>query len=316
VKYPSLKNNKNITLAVKIVISLTIIASIVRYIILNLSSLENIRLKIDIFNLGLSFLFLMIYIFNQFVLWYYLTRLNGCSIGFIKSIAYRAYSEFGKYVPGKVLSYAMLFYSYGKENKSKTHLAFTMFIELLGGVLASTLIFLVSIYCTDNEEFNQYRAVTIIFLILFFIFIHPKILNLVINLLYLTIKAKPVYITLSYVQLLSIVFLYLINFMLYGLAFMIFINSILPLPFANFYFITGIIAASGVVGMFAFFVPAGLGIREGILTVALSTILPPVIAGIVALSSRIWMVLAEIILISIIFLVSRIKRSESIISLS
>lgn len=59
---------------------------------------------------------------------------------------------------------------------------------------------------------------------------------------------------------------------------------------------TGTIAA-GLISLFTIFVPAGMGVRENILTLALKELMPLIFAGVVSLASKVWLILGEIILL-------------------
>ncbi len=217
------------------------------------------------------------------------------------------YSEFGKYVPGKVFGYAMLLYTYSKENRSKINVAFCMFFELLASVLAVSLIFLFSIFFINIPEFIEYRVDALILILFFFILIHPRILNYLSDISLKIVKREPVHLNISYFQLIKIVFLYILNFMVFGVAFVLFINSIYPVSFSDYLFITGTTAGAGLIGLFAIFVPAGLGVREGVLVFTLSLIIPPAFAGIIALTSRIWLTFGEVFLFGLVFGSSKTK---------
>jgi len=307
-----LKINKDrILLIFRTAISLIIIFFIAKYIKSNANALKDIKFQINYCYLIISFIILLLYIFNQFLLWHYITKQNGCNLVFSKSIISRAYSEFGKYIPGKVFGYAMLFYIYSKENQSKLLLTFSMFFELLASVLAAALIFLFSIFFTDIHEFQKYRLVSLILLVVFFIVIHPKILNYFSAIFFRITKREPVNLSLSYLQIIKLISLYVVNFMLFGVAFVLFIKSIYSIPFSNYLFITGTTAAAGLIGLFAIFVPAGLGVREGVLVFTLSFVMPPALAGIIALTSRLWLTFTEIFLFGLIYCLSKIKVKEN-----
>lgn len=296
---------------IKIIVSTVIIIFIVRYVKINGNTLKDFEFHFNYFYLTISFIILLIYIFNQFGLWYFITIQNQCSISFSNSIATRAYSEFGKYIPGKVFGYAMLLYAYSKANQSKKLIAICMFFELLASVLAVTLIFILSVFFTDVSVFEKYRIFALSLLVLFFVLIHPKILNYFSDIFLKIVKREPVQLKVSYIQLLKLVLLYAANFMVFGVAFVIFINSIYPVAFSNYFFITGTTAGAGLIGMFAIFVPAGLGVREGVLVFTLSFVMPPALAGVIALTSRLWMTFAEVFLMSLIFGFSKFKSKRT-----
>jgi uncharacterized membrane protein YbhN (UPF0104 family) len=300
------KNKDRILKLVKTIISVTIVFFIIRYIKANSNTLKNFEFHINYVYLTISFIILLIFILNQFFLWYYITKLNRCNIEFSKSITARAYSELGKYIPGKVFGYAMLLYAYSKANQSKMLVSFGMFFELLASTLATSLIFILSVFFTDVLVFEKYRIVALVLLVLFFILIQPKILNFF-SVWFLKIaKREPVKINVTYLQLIKIILLYVINFMIFGVAFVFFIKSIYNISFYNYLYITGTTAVAGLIGLFAIFVPAGLGVREGILVFTLSYIIPPALTGIIALASRLWMTFAEILLFGLIFSFSKL----------
>ena len=297
------KSSDTLKLILKITISLIIIFFIVEYIKSNIATLKDFKFHINYYYLTASFTIVLFYIFNQFLLWHYITKQNGCNLGFCKSISSRAYSEFGKYIPGKVFGYAMLFYIYSKENKSKALLSFSIFFELLASTLAAALIFLLSVFITDISEFRHYRFVALILLLCFFIIIHPGILNYFSRLFFKIMKREPIKMNISYYQLLKIILLYSLNFFIFGFAFVLFTKSIYSVSFSDYMFITGATVGAGIIGLFAFFVPAGLGVREGVMVFMLSFLMPPAMAGIIALSSRIWLTFAEVFLFGIIYII-------------
>jgi glycosyltransferase 2 family protein len=295
------KNRKKIIQLIKVIISIVIIFFIFRYINSNTKALSNLSGNLNYFYLVTSFIIILIYIFNQFVLWYYITKQNKCNISFSNSIIARAYSEFGKYVPGKIFGYGLLLYAYSKENQSKVLVAFCMVFELLSSMLAAALILLFSLYYSGIQEFEKYRIAALILLAFFFVLIHPKILNYFLSFILKIAKREPIQINMTYIQLIKIIFLYVANFMVFGVAVVLFINSVYPVSFSYYFYITGTTTAAGLIGLFAIFVPAGLGVREGILLFTLSLIIPPSFAGIIALLSRIWLIAGEIILFGLIY---------------
>lgn len=87
---------------------------------------------------------------------------------------------------------------------------------------------------------------------------------------------------------------YLLLWGLLGTAFFLFINSIYPVDFSQLTMVTGIYAVAWSIGFLSFLTPSGLGVREGILSLLLTTVLPPAVAMLVALLSRLWTLSAEL----------------------
>jgi uncharacterized membrane protein YbhN (UPF0104 family) len=78
-----------------------------------------------------------------------------------------------------------------------------------------------------------------------------------------------------------------------GLAFAALVASLASLAAADVPLVVAAYAAAYAAGFLALLTPAGLGVREGVLVVALAPVLPAGPALVVALVSRVWMMLAE-----------------------
>jgi glycosyltransferase 2 family protein len=79
-----------------------------------------------------------------------------------------------------------------------------------------------------------------------------------------------------------------------GLAFAALVASLASLAAADVPLVVAAYAAAYAAGFLALLTPAGLGVREGVLVVALAPVLPAGPALVVALVSRVWMMLAEL----------------------
>jgi glycosyltransferase 2 family protein len=87
---------------------------------------------------------------------------------------------------------------------------------------------------------------------------------------------------------------YAAYWLLTGLAFAVFVRSLYPLPAGDVPLAAAAYAAAYAAGFLSLLTPAGLGVREGVLVVALAPVLPAGPALVVALLSRLWMMLAEL----------------------
>jgi glycosyltransferase 2 family protein len=79
-----------------------------------------------------------------------------------------------------------------------------------------------------------------------------------------------------------------------GLAFAALVASLYPLAPGDVPLVVAAYAAAYAAGFLALLTPAGLGVREGVLVVALAPVLPAGPALVVALLSRVWMMLVEL----------------------
>jgi uncharacterized membrane protein YbhN (UPF0104 family) len=75
---------------------------------------------------------------------------------------------------------------------------------------------------------------------------------------------------------------------------MVFVNSIVSVPWSQYLSLTAAFAFSYTLGFLAIFVPGGLGVREGILILLLSHYFPLPVATLISLFSRLWMTAVEV----------------------
>jgi glycosyltransferase 2 family protein len=99
-----------------------------------------------------------------------------------------------------------------------------------------------------------------------------------------------------------------------GLAFAALVRSLAPLPADAVPLVVAAFAAAYAAGFLALVTPAGLGVREGVLVVALAPLLPAGPALVVALVSRAWMMLVELAAAGTATLVARRLGARSRVS--
>lgn len=287
---------------IKVFLSLLIVIFIVRYLKNNFVNFNPESLKFNWLNLTISTLLVSIFFYNQYLLWYLITKINKCNLQLQNTIRLRALSEIGKYLPGKVFGYAILMYNYSINGHSKSKLLICFTIELLGNILAIMLIFFTSIIFEDQINDRNRIFIVLAFFIISIVIIHPKTINFVIDIFNKYFKRSTEYIEVSFFLLFCIVILYMINFYIFGFAFIFLINSISYVSFTNILFITSSTTIAGLIGLISIFVPAGLGVREGMLLISLNGILGPVLSASIALVSRLWMTIAELLIIGIVYI--------------
>lgn len=92
-----------------------------------------------------------------------------------------------------------------------------------------------------------------------------------------------------------------------GVAFFLFVNSLYLIYWTQLHLIMGCYAFAWLIGFLSFLTPGGLGGREGILGLLLSSYMPPAQATLCALLCRMWMITAEIVLAGTAFFLIRSK---------
>lgn len=90
--------------------------------------------------------------------------------------------------------------------------------------------------------------------------------------------------------------IYLSLWVCLGISFYLFVKSIYPIPVLHLPIITSIYAFAWSISFMTLVTPGGLGVREGILSLLLTSCLSPATATLVALLSRLWVICVEILL--------------------
>jgi uncharacterized membrane protein YbhN (UPF0104 family) len=98
---------------------------------------------------------------------------------------------------------------------------------------------------------------------------------------------------------------YAVYWVVTGLAFAALVASLYPIAAGDVPLAVAAYAAAYAAGFLALLTPAGLGVREGVLVVALAPVLPAGPALVVALLSRVWMMLVELAGAAVAHLVAR-----------
>jgi uncharacterized membrane protein YbhN (UPF0104 family) len=102
----------------------------------------------------------------------------------------------------------------------------------------------------------------------------------------------------------------IISWVIGGVGFYLFVDSVYPVAPPYILFLTGALAISSTLGLIAIFAPSGLGVREGALVYLLLLMMPAPVAVIISILTRIWMTLIEIGLIGMVYLLGQIQQRK------
>ncbi|HUH13187.1 MAG TPA: lysylphosphatidylglycerol synthase domain-containing protein [Longimicrobiales bacterium] len=136
--------------------------------------------------------------------------------------------------------------------------------------------------------------------------VHPAVINFGLRLVPRALHESVLAWRGSWLEGVRLLVLATVYWLLYAGAFWLFVDALVDIPPASVLLLGGVNALSFVVGYLVFVVPAGLGPREGVITVALAGVVGGTgMAGVVALASRLWIVAAELIGAGISLLLER-----------
>ena len=265
------------------------------------------------FPLVLSTLIFAFSYFIQIWAWYLITFNLKIAIPFHETLASWFYSQLGKYLPGKVWILLSRFYFYESKGKSRTAIMIAFYFETITMVMAAGLIFLVSLlFSSDIHSFYLGKSHPWLpfLIILPLLFLHPKVLQRAINRALTYLNREPISISMSYADVLWILAVCLLCWVMGGVGFYLFIDSVFIVSGKHILFLTGALAISSILGLVAVFAPSGLGVREGFLVYLLSSIMPSSVAVILSVLTRLWVTFIEIGLVTVVYLAGKLKRKR------
>ena len=252
------------------------------------------------------FLLLGVYLMGGFG-WTLVLRMLGVKIAGAKGVSIFLLSLFGRYIPGGVWSALSRVYLCRLEGIPDSRSAVSILLEQTYPVVSAGLVFAVSLLFWDDTGPVLRVLPALVLLPLFFVFLHPRPFLKIVNPVLAKFGRGPIHLSLSFNQMLILAGYYSLQWVVTGGAFYLFIRAFYPLGGYYIPILCGIYAISFTAGYLAFFMPAGLGVREGVLTILLSLFIPMPVAIGVSLLSRLWLIGVEIVIL-LVFLINRETR--------
>ena len=217
-------------------------------------------------------------------------------------------SEPGKYLPGKVGQFIGMATLCRSLEISRDEAIASTLLHLTFRCLLGCFIGVPLLLSTQAREFllnmltnlwhNSFRATAFILVIIglgavFFTLFRKHVSS---KKVYLQKITPAIF---SFKKLFQLIVMHLLLCLCTGVSFFMFVKSIYPVQIAQLPIISSIYPLAWSLGFMSLITPSGLGVRESVLSMFLTTCLPPVTATLVALLSRLWLINMDIILAGI-----------------
>lgn len=292
---------------IKIVLTIVVLIILFHIIQDNYNEIKKYEFNFRISYLLASFVILLIATLILPFIWYLLTRNLNCHLGFFESMRVRLISEVGKYIPGRVFGYGYLLLHYKNKNKSQIKVLNSAIYELFLTTFSAFLFFTITYFFKSFELLNAYRILFITVSFAGIIFLHPWFFTKISDFFCRIFKKEKLTYTITYLKILSFLALYLLFWIVFSIAFFLFANTFTSIGIESISYISGSFAISTFAGFMAFFLPAGIGAREGLLIYLLGNLTGNILAIVISIGSRIWLILCDLFL----FLAALIAQSLS-----
>ena len=284
-------------------IALAILCFLIKHLYISLAALEVEAIALQPLWLIASLMLLLLYFGGLGMPWFFLYRSGSeKAVSIVSGWTFFQLSQLGRYLPGKVGQFVwMLSLSQGFGIERPYAVLATCFQLAfqcsLGCILGSLVLWrkevtpILDNLLTSVEMSSKTGLICIGIVMLgggiVFLYRHriqetlPRVIE----------QGAAMF---SMSKLLRSLGVYLLLWGLLGTAFFLFIKSLYPVTASQLFSVTGIYAVAWSIGFLSVITPSGLGVREGVLSLLLTSVLPPATAMLVALLSRLWTLSAEL----------------------
>jgi hypothetical protein len=262
-----------------------------RYYVSNWEALRAYEWRLDLPMAGLGLLLLLMAFALLPLAFQQILAGLGRPIGYLQAYHGFYISQLAKYLPGRVWvvpGRALALKPYGIDAVSSS---FGMLIESFVLAITGVIVFVPYALLSPNGTFSWlwYLSPLLLFLL------HPRVFNTALRWLQTRLGNEKSSVDLSNRQSLSIIALGLLFWVVTGVGFTALVASVRSIPGDFLWILPGAFSFSWAVGSLVFVSPGGLGAREGALVLMLSPVLATPIPAIVALLSRLWWTIGDLL---------------------
>jgi len=213
----------------------------------------------------------------------------------IKSAKIYYYTNVPKNLPGTVWYMFGRVYLHEKEGLAKAVASVALVLEMVLIVLASALVYLACLLLQPGAGVVDWRYI-LLTLAAGAALLHPGVFGRVVNWVLGKLNQSGVAnVSLQFRDIGLWLVLYVVVIAIGGVALFLLVNAVYPAAVGTFALITRAWAISVILSSLVFWLPGHLGIRDGILVMALGSFMPMSAALVVALLWRVWMALDELL---------------------
>ena len=287
----------------KLTAALLIAYFVVRTVLTNWGQIRSYGWDFDPAFMGLSFgAFIATYLFLAWT-WGRVLRYTGYPVPYRDAFEIYFIGNLGHYIPGKIWTVAGVAWLAERRGIPPVVAgAAAVFAQAYS--IISSLAFFPLFLILNNVEPTWMNPEWMIPAILLFVgfFIFPANMERALNFALGLLKRERVSLGLTLGKALRLTGLYFVSWVLFGIAFWLFVIAVTGNRGISPVLLTGAYATAYVVGYLAFFVPNGLGVREGVAGYLLSSTMPAGVALLVTFLVRLPVTLVELLCVVIILI--------------
>jgi len=284
----------------QVIIILLIFYFLIRSLVSNWNQVKDFDWQFDYPLLIISFLLQIAALFWLVKIWGRVLRHTGSPVSYFKLFKVWFFSNLGRYLPGKVWQFLGIIYMLEKRGVPKKNSFSTavvaQFFSVISGLLVAFLFLGADLYSQFLSQNPGLVLVGAVFVSAILVLVcYPKVLEKTLNFGLGFLKKEKISLDITTRDVIIYILFYSVSWLLFGLAFLIFVKAMAQAPLSMYPSLTGAFAFAANIGFLALFVPGGIGVREGILVLLLSSFFPLPVATLIALLARLWVTAAELL---------------------
>ena len=276
-------------------VALVALAFLARILFDSGAELQRYPISIEPFTLALSFIALIVPLVLAVPLWLWGLRWLGAPLSFAGAVRIWFLSNVVRYVPGSIwqpVTMVVLARERGiDEVRTATSVALNWILSNLSGLLVAGLYWAVNPDSTSRERLWLLPLIALAALAA----LHPAVLGRLLRLALRATRRPESEHALTFGKLVFLLMMHCAVWVCYGIAFAIFWSALYPLDWRDLPRLTGVFAGAYAIGFLSLLTPSGLGVREGALVFFLSGVYPAAVVTVVALLSRVWLIVGELL---------------------
>ena len=285
------------------ILFLTVLVAVGWVIAKNINQLNHHRMAFQWQLLLASFGLILLAFLLQVITWRLIASSFDIKAPFIRTAHAWFMSRLGRYVPGKITILLVRMDLYRGQSKRKITAATA--IEQISSMASACLLILLTLLLYPEQISHSIRLSALIGAIVFLILLWPGLFIPLINYGFKLIKKDSLQQIPSYSFMLLTVGCYLLTSIIHGASFFLLLNAAVPLEIKLLLPISAAYYSASLIGLFAFFAPSGLGVREGILLATLPFFMPMPVVIFGVLAIRIVTTAGELAMALVFFLLDK-----------
>ncbi|MGC8838374.1 MAG: lysylphosphatidylglycerol synthase domain-containing protein [Anaerolineae bacterium] len=264
--------------------------------------------QVDLWPLAVSFPLLLVHLALLAGIWALSLRYLGERIPLAQATRVWLLTQIARYLPGGSWDALARMAVGSREGMRLLQGGVSVVLEMTMQTVAAVTVFLLSLLVWPGGpalwEYGPLAALVPLGLLA----LYPPVVERAVNAALRLAGRPPVRLGLRYGQVLALFGLHLAARVLIGAAFFCFARALYPFPWGALPALVGTFAGAWAVGFVVFFVPLGLGVREGVMTALLGSLCPLPVASAIAVGFRLWIALRDLTAALGAALAGKVKR--------